>query len=112
VTLLREWLVKYKFKDSKRTKGRGVEVTDEYKRERAEAIAEILGDTDRWHIHGRGINMQPLIRDVQLEIEDFGEKPALSKAIRECHRRLGGYLAVMPYDAALHTRDRFVPLSG
>lgn len=112
VTLLREWLVRYKFKDWKRTKGRGVEVTEDYKRERAEKIAEILGDTDRWHVHGRGINMQTLIGVVQLEIEDFGEKPALSKAIREYHRLLGDYLAVMPYDAALHTRGRYVPLAG
>jgi len=60
VTLLKNWLVEYKFNDW--TKHRtdpqklGHDVTRNEKEERAEEIAKKPGDNKRWHSHGRMIN--------------------------------------------------------
>ena len=55
--LLKEWLVKYKFKNWKVTQRRKVPVTRKMKEQRAEEIAGKLNDTRLWHSHGRGIQL-------------------------------------------------------
>lgn len=71
ISLLTEWLAKYKFKDWKETKGQ--KVTDEKRRDRATEIAKKLSDPDRWHTHDRGISMDVLSQDINLKIDDFGK---------------------------------------
>ena len=63
IELLREWLPKHKFKDWTKTESRQVYVDDEMRRERANSIAEILGDPQRWRSHGRGIGIRDLMSD-------------------------------------------------
>ena len=46
ITLLKEWLVKYKFKNWDKTKTRGLPVTRKMKHQRAEEIAERLNDIE------------------------------------------------------------------
>ena len=60
VTLVTEWLPKYKFKDWKKTTSTEKPVTGSMRTSRAREIAEILGDAARWHSHGRGISMKDL----------------------------------------------------
>lgn len=97
-TLLREWLVKYKFKDwGPSTEDRGLPVTDQMKQDRAVEIAEKLSDTTKWHSHGRGISRTVLMNDLNLKIDDFGtpECKALSSAITRYDRTLSGYAGVL-----------------
>jgi len=74
IALLKEWLVRYKFKNWKKTRTRKLKVTKQMKIDRAEAIARDLNDTKKWHVHGHGIAMEVLDKDVNLQIDDFGEK--------------------------------------
>ena len=52
IDLLKEWLVKYKFKNWESTETNGKLVTEDLKRERAEQIAQELSNNKRWHTHG------------------------------------------------------------
>ena len=80
VNLIIKWLVKYKFKDWKKTKTNGVLVTRKMKSQRAEKIADTLNDTKVWHSHGRGIPMATLKSSrMKLQIEDFGKDKVLNK---------------------------------
>lgn len=73
VTLLKQWLTQYKFKDWTVTETRQVTVTPRMKEERAASIARELGNHERWHTHGRGIDMKTLDEDLNLRIDDFSE---------------------------------------
>lgn len=72
ISLLKEWLTKYKFKDWNETQTQKLAVTREMKEERAEFIARELSKHDRWQTHGRGIGMETLRNDLKLRIDDFG----------------------------------------
>jgi len=60
IALLKEWLVRYKFKNWDKTETRGTEVTEDMKVGRAKEVATALNDTDRWHSHSRGITRHVL----------------------------------------------------
>ncbi len=82
-SLISEWLPKYKFKNWKETETKEVTVSASMRKNRAKEIAEILGDAERWHSHGRGITMQELCSNkIKLKIIDFGRNKNLSHAIR------------------------------
>jgi hypothetical protein len=82
-SLLIDWLSKHKFKDWQKTDGRGEKVTDNMRRERAQSIADILGNAERWHSHGRGIGLKELTsEEIKLKIIDFGTDAGLSALIR------------------------------
>lgn len=89
VTLVKDWLVRYKFKNWKRTRTGNRPVTQSMRRERAE---EILNHPGRWHSHGRGIPMKTLKRVLKLEIEDFGRNHELSGQVRTYCRLLTDYM--------------------
>ncbi len=73
--LLKEWLPKHKFKNWEITETHKVKVDENYKRDRANKIAEILGDPSRWHSHGRGIGIKELTSDeIKLMVRDL-ERP-------------------------------------
>ncbi len=84
ITLLRQWLTRYKFKDwlVHRTTNKGASVTLADKQRRAEEIATLLSNNSHWHSHGRYIGMTTLREVVRLEIEDFGTDPELQAAVR------------------------------
>ena len=86
VTLLKNWLANYKFKDWSVTETAKTPVTQKMKEERAENIATVLSDNRRWHSHGRGISRQILQSDeIRLKIDDLGADTALQKLAREYH---------------------------
>lgn len=109
VSLLEEWLVKYKFKNWQTTKTRGIAVTDDLRRERANDIANKLNETERWHVHTRGISIQELRNDLNLIIDDFGESPELSKKIRNYHGLLDDYRSKMGHQGVIHTAGIYKP---
>jgi Serine dehydrogenase proteinase len=91
IALLKEWLVTYKFADWTVTKDRGVSVTKEMKEERAEEIANLLNNTERWHSHSRGITMATLQREFRLQIEDIDQVEGLKEAFRQYWNLLWDY---------------------
>jgi len=83
VTLLKDWLVKYKFKDWNTHSSNGKKVTLKQKTDRAEEIAKALSDHKKWHSHGRMIGVRTLTNDLRLKIEDYTNDNALTLAIRQ-----------------------------
>lgn len=84
VSLLKQWLVKYKFKDwtAHQTTNPGSPVTPQEKSERAEQIAKDLSDNNRWHSHGRMIGIQTLTSGLKLKIEDYTADHELRQNLR------------------------------
>lgn len=82
ISLLKTWLVKYKFKDWSVHSKNGKKVTDDEKAARAVEIAQALSDNKHWHSHGRMIGISTLTSQLKLKIEDYTEKPKLKSAIR------------------------------
>ena len=112
ISLLKDWLARYKFKNWKVTETSKTPVTDAMKIERAATIAAMLNDTDRWHSHSRPISMAILRNDLKLQIEDFGQTQDLDRAIREYYRLLRDYMAKLGATAVVHRHKHFVSLSG
>jgi len=110
ISLLKEWLVKYKFKDWHKTETRGVTVTQKMKQQRAQMIAKILNRTDRWHTHGRGISMHVLRNELNLRIEDF-EEGSHGASVKEYYRLLKSYMMRRGWEAVFHRNTKCIPLS-
>ena len=114
ISLLKEWLVKYKFKNWKITENRKLKVTKAMKMERAEKIAEELNKTDRWHIHSRGISMATFQNDskLKLKIDNFADDSELNEKITYYYKLLGDYMMRRGHRGVIHTAKVYVPLSG
>lgn len=110
--LLKEWLVKYKFKNWAMTETRHKKVTRPMRIKRAKEIADTLNDTKKWSSHARGISLQVLRNDVKLQIEDFGAKPELNKCIREYYKLLRDYMTKRSHRWVIHSHQNYVPLGG
>lgn len=84
ITLLKEWLVKYKFKDwtQHRTNNPGQPVTDGEKTCRAEQIAHDLSNNNLWHSHGRMISIDTLRDRLHLEVEDYTDRDTLREHLK------------------------------
>lgn len=81
--LVVEWLPKYKFKDWKETKTRKIQVTEEYKIERAKEIADQLESKEKWKLHQMSIKAAD-IKDL-LQINDLDANPDLSEILYRIH---------------------------
>ncbi len=106
--LLKKWLVQYKFRNWKRTENHRQPVTKKMKERRAEEIAQLLGNTDEWHSHARGISMEVLRRKVRLKIDDFGENKDTGMQLKRYHKLLVDYMRRIGARAAIHVRKRFL----
>ena len=107
IALLKEWLVKYKFKNWTNTETRRLNVTPKMKETRAKEIVEKLNDTDRWHSHSCGISIEVLRRDLNLKIEDFEANTDLNHKIRNYYRLLVDYMLRRRHDISLHTKGLY-----
>lgn len=110
VTLLKEWLVRYKFKNWDTTESRKIEMTLKLKRQRAEFIAHQLNNTKKWHSHSRGISMEILRHDVKLKINDFGEVASLNSRVRSYYKLLADYMTKLGAPYAVHVVGSFSPM--
>jgi hypothetical protein len=111
ITLLKKWLVEYKFKDW-RTHGtnadkKGRPVTDDEKRQRAEEIANLLSNNRIWHSHGRKIGVQTLRTLLKLKIEDYSTDAELRTKIRGYSEFLTEYINRHEWPFFLHSRRYF-----
>lgn len=109
ITLLKEWLVEYKFKNWTETETRRELVTHELRKQRAEEIARELNRTDRWHSHGYGISMAVLRRDLNLLIDDLDCNPERCNKVKQYHGLLSDYMSKRGSEGALHTVGRYLP---
>lgn len=111
ITLLKTWLVQYKFADWE-THGtdpgkRGQPVTRSEKEQRAEEIASMLSDNKLWHSHGRKIGIKPLTSDLRLRIDDYSRDIALRTMIRDYHDLLLDYIQRQNRPVFLHSKNYF-----
>lgn len=109
IALLKEWLAKYKFKNWTKTATRGIVVTDEMRRKRASEIAKELNNTERWHVHGHGISMDVLQRDLNLIIDDLGKNQKLNSQVRCYCGLLDDYMVKTQQQAVLHSVGIYTP---
>lgn len=111
--LIERWLCQYKFKDWTHRETNGSEVDNAYKKARAKAIAELLGDATHWNSHGRGIPLRVLESEqIKLKINNFGNDPDLNKIIREYYDLFIDYCGKVGAEVAIHTKPRFLALGG
>ncbi|MEM9243604.1 MAG: ATP-dependent Clp protease proteolytic subunit, partial [Pseudomonadota bacterium] len=107
-TLLREWLVKYKFSDwtthSEKSQKKERGVTNREKKERAEEIAKLLSDNKKWHSHGRMISKDKLESELKLKIEDLNSNKQLSSHVRLYNDTLTDYLQKQNVNFYVHNR--------
>ncbi len=111
ITLLKRWLVDYKFKDWKTHATNpdkiGQEVTKPEKEQRAEEIATLLSDNKIWHSHGRKIGVTTLQRLLRLRIEDYSTDRDLQIKIRAYSDFITDYINRHDYPFFLHSRRHF-----
>lgn len=103
ISLLKRWLVKYKFKNWSTHESSGTPVTSKEKEKRAEEIAAALGDNKRWKSHGRPINIEEL-EELKLKIEDFSDNDELRNVIRNYYKLLQNYTKTYNFNLFIHTR--------
>lgn len=103
VALLKEWLVKYKFKNWNNHKD-GTPVTPAQKEDRAKEIAKDLGDNKLWHSHGRSIGVAALTHILKLKIEDYSADMTLKPLIREYNDLICQYILRNGAEVFLHSR--------
>lgn len=111
VTLLKKWLVDYKFRDWT-THGSnpdkfGKAVTPAEKQERAEEIARQLSDNKLWHSHGRKIGVSTLVKQLRLKIEDYSADTAFRTTVRSYSEFITDYINRHDYPFFLHSRRYF-----
>jgi hypothetical protein len=108
ITLLKKWLVEYKFKDwtVHRTTPEKLNqpVTLEEKRERAEEIARILGSHRKWHSHERMLGIETVQRDLRLKVEDYSTDDTLMGLVRAYNDLMIEYIARIELPVFMHSR--------
>lgn len=111
ITLLKKWLVEYKFKDwvvhrsdpNKKDK----KVTLQEKQDRAQEIATMLSDNKLWHSHGRMIGVATLSKLLKLKIEDYSTDKDFRAKILSYNDFLTDYTNRHDYKIFLHSRCYF-----
>lgn len=104
ISLLKKWLVKYKFKNWDTHASTGTPVTQDDKKRRAEDIADKLGNNKIWKSHGRPINIEAL-EDLKLKIKDFSNMQEERRMIRKYYNLLLEFCRKYNTQRFIHTRN-------
>ncbi|MCU0433658.1 MAG: serine dehydrogenasease [Bacteroidia bacterium] len=104
ITLLKDWLVKYKFKNWSTHSSTGKPVKLSEKTKRAADIARDLGNNNLWHSHGRSIGIDALTTILRLKIDDYSDDADLRKLVRSYNDLICQYVARTKKQSFLHTR--------
>ena len=108
IDLLIKWLSQYKFKNWELTESRAAPVTEEMKVDRAGEIAALLNDPEKWHSHGRAIDMETLRgEEVKLKIDSFEDDPDLCEKIRDYFELLKDYMHREKHFSFVHSKEYF-----
>lgn len=103
IDLLNKWLTQYKFKNWNTHETSQSPVTEEDKKNRAQEIAQALGDYHRWKSHARPLGIQTL-RGLNLQIDDFGQDAKKSELILGFHQLLEDYMRMCGTGAVVFIR--------
>lgn len=103
VTLLKKWLVDYKFRSWDTHSSTGDAVTQAEKEARADEIARNLGDNKLWHSHGRFIGVETLQGFLKLKIEDYSNDKELLGQIRGYNDLIREYIVRAGVNFFLHS---------
>lgn len=108
IDLLKEWLVKYKFKNwtihESNPELKGQPVQDYEKEARAEFIADQLSNSNRWKSHGRPIDIETLNNFLRLKVEDYSSNIERRTLIRDYDELLSSYVG-KNNSIFIHTRN-------
>jgi membrane-bound ClpP family serine protease len=111
ITLLKKWLVEYKFKDwdihGTTVALVGTAVTLAQKEERAQEVATILSNNKLWHSHGRMIGIGTVKAVLRLKVEDYSGDEVLRPKIRAYSDFLMDYISRHDAKHFLHSRCYF-----
>lgn len=107
VSLLKDWLVKYKFKTWTEHASTGEKVTKKEKEARAEEIARLLGDNKLWHSHGRSLGVETLTKVLKLKIDDYSNDEILRPLIRDYNDLICEYILRHNAKSFVHSRIYF-----
>ena len=107
IELLIKWLSNFKFKHWTKTEDRQLQVTPEMKERRAKEIAALLNNPERWHSHGRAIDMRTLQEEVGLKIDNLANDSVLHKDVRDYFELLKDYMHREQLVSFIHTREYF-----
>jgi hypothetical protein len=111
ITLLKQWLVEYKFSDWEKHETTpskvGKKVTLTEKQKRAEQIATSLSDNKKWHSHGRKIGINVLTKTLKLKIDDYSDDKELRGDIRNYNDFLTEYIKRHNFISFLHSKYYF-----
>ena len=107
VSLLKKWLVEYKFKKWTIHNSTKSKVTTIEKNKRAEEIAKILGDNSLWQSHGRLIGINTLTEILKLKIEDYSNKIERRELIRNYNDLITEYILRHGAKVFIHSRVFF-----
>ncbi len=107
IALLKEWLVKYKFKNWDTHSSTGKPVTNQEKTKRAKDIAKVLSNNSIWHSHGRSIGIETLTDKLKLKIEDYSNVAELRTLIRDYNDLICEYILRMGNKVFIHSRVFF-----
>lgn len=77
------------------------------KEDRAKEIAALLNNPERWHSHGRAIDMRTLQEEVRLKIDDLAGNAILHQDIRDYFELLKDYMHREQLMSFIHTREYF-----
>ncbi len=103
IDLLKNWLVNYKFKNWNQHKN-GDPVTSKEKEERAENIADILGDNKKWKSHSRPINISTLENELKLKINNYSNDQTKKTLLRSYYKLLSDFIKTNNFSIFIHTR--------
>lgn len=101
VSLIEDWLTKYKFRNWKIN---NLPVSEEDKRIKAKGIAEKLNDHEKWYTHGNSIHKDILEKDFNMKIKDYSDNDTLKKAVWEYFWAVLEYINRAGYTSFVHTR--------
>lgn len=107
IELLIKWLSRYKFKNWTKTERRQLKVTSDMKKTRAKEIAALLNNPERWHSHGRAIDMGTLQEEVGLKIENLADDAVLHKDVRNYFELLKDYMHREQLGSFIHSKEYF-----
>lgn len=107
VSLLTEWLQKYKFKNWKITKTKKIKVTPKMRKTAAERVGRLLNKTDKWHSHSCGISISVLRKELKLVIEDFEKDRDLKNDINNYYKLVTDYSMKRSHDVFLHAYGKY-----
>ena len=105
--LLVKWLSTFKFKNWHETETRKKSVSPKMKKDRANKIAELLNDPERWHSHGRAIDRETLRDEVNLKIDALEEHEKLYRHLRGYFDLLKDFIRREDVISFIHSREYF-----